>query len=102
MPNKIKIYFITLIALILFPLISLNTANAQVDERAAKSANVLYASMKVSASNKIPSSLLKITRCIIVIPSLVKAGILVTIERGKGLASCRHPETGKMGSTSIL
>ncbi len=102
MPNKIKIYFITLIALISFPLISLNTANAQVDERAAKSANVLYSSMKSSASNKIPSSLLKITRCIIVIPSLVKAGILVTVERGKGLASSRHPETGKMETDRIL
>lgn len=106
MPNKIKICFITLIALISFPLISLNTislntANTQVDEKAAESANVLYASMKFSASNKIPSSLLKITRCIIVIPSLVKAGILVTVERGKGLASCRHPETGKWGALAF-
>ncbi len=107
MPNKIIIYLITLIALISFPLISLNTislntANTQVDEKAAESANFLYDSMKFSASNKIPISLLKITRCIIIIPSLVKAGILVTVERGKGLANSRHPETGKMETDRIL
>jgi len=57
--------------------------------------------MKSSASNKVPSSLLKITKCIIVIPSLVKAGILFTVERGKGLASCRHSETGKWGAPAF-
>jgi SH3 domain-containing YSC84-like protein 1 len=42
-----------------------------------------------SMSNQVPSSLLKQTRCIAVIPKLTKAGFIVGGKHGDGVVSCR-------------
>lgn len=76
-------------------------ANAQLDERAVKSANILYQEMNAPPSQKIPQTLIDEAKCIIVIPSLVKAGLVITVESGKGLAICRSRETGKWGAPAF-
>jgi SH3 domain-containing YSC84-like protein 1 len=85
----------------LFITFSPNWANAQLDERAVKCANILYQEMKAPPSQKIPQSLIDEAKCIIVIPSLVKAGLVITVESGKGLAMCRSRETGKWGAPAF-
>lgn len=78
-----------------------DSVNAQLDERAVKCANILYQEIKAPPSQKIPQTLIDEAKCIIVIPSLVKAGLVVTVESGKGLAICRSRETGKWGAPAF-
>jgi lipid-binding SYLF domain-containing protein len=95
-------YSLTIFAVsFLFITFSSNWANAQLDERAVKCANILYQEMKAPPSQKIPQTLIDAAKCIIVIPSLVKAGLVVTVESGKGLAICRSRETGKWGAPAF-
>ena len=69
--------------------------------RAVQSANILIKQMKASPDQRIPELLLKETRCIIVIPEVVKIGVGISVERGKGLASCRHEDTGEWGAPAF-
>jgi SH3 domain-containing YSC84-like protein 1 len=85
----------------LFITFSLEWANAQLDERAVKCSNILYQQMNAPPSQKIPQTLIDEAKCIIVIPSLVKAGLILTVESGKGLAICRSRETGKWGAPAF-
>ncbi len=80
---------------------SIQRANAQLDERAVKCANILYQEMNAPPIQKIPQTLIDEAKCIIVIPSLVKAGLVITVESGKGLAICRSRETGKWGAPTF-
>ncbi len=92
----------TILALsFLFITFSPDWAKAQLDERAVKSANILYQEMNAPPSQKIPQTLIDEAKCIIVIPSLVKAGLVITVESGKGLAICRSRETGKWGAPAF-
>jgi lipid-binding SYLF domain-containing protein len=95
-------YSLTIFALsFLFIAFSSNWATAQLDERAVKCANILYQEMKAPPSQKIPQTLIDDAKCVIVIPSLVKAGLVITVESGKGLAICRSRETGKWGAPAF-
>jgi lipid-binding SYLF domain-containing protein len=95
-------FLLTILALLfLFYTFSPNRANAQLDERAVKCANILYQEMSAPPSQKIPQTLINDAKCIIVIPSLVKAGLVITVESGKGLAICRSRETGKWGAPAF-
>lgn len=95
-------YTLTIFVLsFLYMTFSLQWANAQLDERAVKCANILYKEMNAPPSQKIPQTLIDAAKCIIVIPSLVKAGLVITVESGKGLAICRSRETGKWGAPAF-
>jgi lipid-binding SYLF domain-containing protein len=85
----------------LFISFSPDWANAQLDVRAVKCSNILYQEMNAPPIQKIPQTLIDDAKCIIVIPSLVKAGLVVTVESGKGLAICRSRETGKWGAPAF-
>lgn len=95
-------YTLTIFGLLfLFTKLSPGEANAQLDERAVKCANILYQEMNAPPNQKIPQALIDEAKCIIVIPSLVKAGLVLTVESGKGLAICRSRETGKWGAPAF-
>ncbi len=95
-------FSLTLSALMfLFIAFSFDRAYAQLDERAVKSANILYQEMNAPPSQKIPQTLIDEAKCVIVIPSLVKAGLVITVESGKGLAICRSRETGEWGAPAF-
>ena len=85
----------------LFITFSPDWASAQLDERAVKCANILYRQMNAPPIQKIPQTLIDGAKCIIVIPSLVKAGLVITVESGKGLVICRSRETGKWGAPAF-
>jgi len=57
-------------------------------ERLRLSSNVLHAIMN-TPDKGIPESVIDTTRCIVVIPNLVKGGFIFGGERGQGIASCR-------------
>jgi lipid-binding SYLF domain-containing protein len=95
-------FALTILALMFLSItFSFDWANAQLDERAVKCSNILYQQMNAPPSQKIPQALIDEAKCIIVIPSLVKAGLILTVESGKGLAICRSRETGKWGAPAF-
>ncbi len=49
-------------------------------------------------SKRIPKNVRDAAKCIIVFPSVIKAGLLVGGKKGKGLASCRKPGTNVWGA----
>ena len=95
-------FSLTILALsFLFITVPRDWANAQLDERAVKCSNILYQQMNAPPMQKIPQTLINDAKCIIVIPSLVKAGLVITVESGKGLVICRSRETGKWGAPAF-
>ena len=95
-------FSLTILALsFLFITFPRDWANAQLDERAVKCSNILYQQMNAPPMQKIPQTLINDAKCIIVIPSLVKAGLVITVESGKGLVICRSRETGKWGAPAF-
>jgi lipid-binding SYLF domain-containing protein len=75
------------------------TSRAQeVDKRAQEAANVLKGFMNQPPDKQIPASVLQDAQCIIVIPGLVKVSVAVGYKSGKGLAICRHANTGEWGA----
>ena len=60
-------------------------------ERLRLSSDVLH-SIVEAPDKGIPEEVLSKTKCIVVIPHLVKAGLIVGGEHGRGIASCRTPE----------
>ena len=59
-------------------------------ERLQMSTNVLH-SIVEAPDKGIPEEVLSSTKCIVVIPHLVKGGFIVGAEHGRGIASCRTP-----------
>lgn len=59
-------------------------------ERLQMSKDVLH-SIVAAPDKGIPEEVLSGTKCIVVIPHLVKGGFIVGAEHGRGLASCRTP-----------
>ncbi len=54
-----------------------------------ESADAAQTLRQMTASNKVPKTLLDQSQCIGVVPNLTKAGLLVGGEHGSGLVSCR-------------
>ena len=73
----------------------------QVDERAQGAANVLKGFMNQPPDKQIPAAVLKEARCIVVVPGLVKVSVVLGYKSGKGLAICRHEDTGEWGAPAF-
>jgi lipid-binding SYLF domain-containing protein len=73
----------------------------QVDKRAKEAANVLKAFMNQPPEKQIPPAVLQEAKCIVVIPGLVKVSVAVGYKSGKGLAICRHADTGEWGAPAF-
>jgi lipid-binding SYLF domain-containing protein len=73
----------------------------QVDKRAQEAANVLKVFMNQPPDKQIPPAVLQEAKCIVVIPGLVKVSVAVGYKSGKGLAICRHADTGEWGAPAF-
>jgi lipid-binding SYLF domain-containing protein len=72
-----------------------------VQERLAESTTVLKEIM--SAPDKgIPSDLLKKAHCVVIVPGLKKAGLIVGGKYGRGFLVCRNSETHAWGAPAAL
>jgi lipid-binding SYLF domain-containing protein len=70
-------------------------------ERLAESTTVLKEIM--SAPDKgIPTDLLKKAQCVVIVPGLKKAGLIVGGKYGRGFLVCRDGETNKWGAPAAL
>jgi lipid-binding SYLF domain-containing protein len=65
---------------------------------AGRAAILLETQAAEKESKRIPANIRAAAKCIIVFPSVFKAGLLVGGTGGQGLASCRHTETGSWGA----
>lgn len=59
-------------------------------ERLRNAAEVLHA-IQAAPDHSIPNSVLDDTKCIVIVPRLVKAGFIFGGKHGRGVASCRTP-----------
>ena len=57
-------------------------------ERLQKSVDVLHAIM-TAPDKGIPEKVLSNTKCILVVPDLIKGGIIIGGKHGRGVATCR-------------
>lgn len=70
-------------------------------ERLAESATILKEIM--SAPDKgIPTDLLKKAHCVVIVPGLKKAGLIVGGKYGRGFLVCRNSETNAWGAPAAL
>src|ERR1700722_9612236 len=60
-------------------------------ERMQKSVDVLQ-SIMATPDKGIPEEVLAGSKCILVVPNLIKGGFIVGGKHGRGVASCRTPE----------
>ncbi len=100
---KFRFTFITGLALVIvvgLGLIEMSQAQ-QVDQRAQESAGVLKSFMSQPPDKQIPAAVLQEAQCIVVVPGLVKVSVAVGYKSGKGLAICRHADTGKWGAPAF-
>jgi lipid-binding SYLF domain-containing protein len=65
---------------------------------AERAAILLETQAAEKESKRIPSNIRAAAKCIVVFPSVFKAGLLVGGTGGQGLASCRHAETNAWGA----
>ena len=72
-----------------------------VDKRAQEASGVLKSFMSQTPDKQIPASVLQEAQCIVVIPGLVKVSVAVGYKSGKGLAICRHADTGEWGAPAF-
>ena len=70
-------------------------------ERLAESATVLKEIMD-APDKGIPSDLLKKAHCVVIVPGLKKAGLIVGGKYGRGFLVCRKPETQVWGAPAAL
>jgi lipid-binding SYLF domain-containing protein len=83
----IKTGFVTAVVLLFAcSVCAARPAKAAEGQESASAAQTLR---QMTASNKVPKSLLDQSQCIGVVPNLTKAGLLVGGEHGSGLVSCR-------------
>src|ERR1700689_54442 len=87
-----------IISLLLMSLIGLvgtfawaGSAREDTEERMQKSVNVLTEIMS-TPDKGIPEEVLHGSKCIIVVPNLVKGGFVFGAKHGRGVASCRAAE----------
>lgn len=80
--------FVTLIAAMLLPLASFSATEAQLANKATRSAQVLEEVSHI-ADNAIPLDLLEKATCIAVLPDVIRGGFVFGARIGSGLVSCR-------------
>jgi len=98
---RVSLMLATVIAVVfVFSFMDVSRAQ-QVDERAQGAANVLKGFMAQPPDKQIPASVLQDARCIIVVPGLVKVSVVLGYKSGKGLAICRHKDTGEWGAPAF-
>jgi lipid-binding SYLF domain-containing protein len=78
---------LTIAVLCLIPSIAVAANNDKEQERVKESGNVMKELL--SAASSIPDSVLNKAECVIVIPSMKKAGFIVGAEYGRGVMTCR-------------
>jgi lipid-binding SYLF domain-containing protein len=82
---------LTVVSLFLtIPGIAIAEDNAKVEERVKESGNVMKELL--DSSNGVPISVLNKAECVIVLPSVKKAGFLVAGSYGRGVMTCRGGE----------
>jgi lipid-binding SYLF domain-containing protein len=100
---KFRFSFVTAFVLVIvvgFSLTEMAWAQ-EVDKRAQESANALKAFMSQPPDKQVPADVLREAKCIVVVPGVVKVSVAVGYKRGKGLAICRHDETGAWGAPAF-
>ena len=75
---------------LMIPSIAIAADNDKEQERVKESGNVMKELL--SAASSIPDSVLNKAECVIVIPSMKKAGFIVGAEYGRGVMTCRGGE----------
>ena len=70
-------------------------------ERLAQSATILKEIMD-APDKGIPSDLLKKAHCVVIVPGLKKAGLIVGGKYGRGFLVCRNKETAAWGAPAAL
>ena len=100
---RLKSIFITVFAVVIVLGLSLTGISRaqEVDKRAQEAANVLKGFMAQPPDKQIPASILQEAQCIVVVPGLVKVSVAVGYKSGKGLAVCRHADTGQWGAPAF-
>lgn len=81
------------------------TASADVFEPGKwvdKAVVMLEEQMTNSPDKRIPQALLNNARCVVLFPEVVQAGLVVGGKFGRGMVSCRDPETGDWGTPVFL
>lgn len=65
---------------------------------AKKSAALLNRQLNEAQDKRIPKNIRDSAKCIIIFPSVIKAGVFISGKTGKGLASCRQKDNNKWGA----
>ena len=68
----------------------------------AKKAALILEEVMDSPDRGIPTTLLNQARCVVVFPSVIKAGFMVTAKYGDGITSCRQPTSGIWGPPAFF
>jgi lipid-binding SYLF domain-containing protein len=92
---------ILLVAIILLPSIALAEDRSEISERLSNAGTVLTEIMSIPEKG-IPRELLDKCTCVVVIPSMKKAGFVVGGNYGKGAISCRTKATGTWSGPSMV
>ncbi len=69
---------------------------------ADKAAKVLELQKSEVSTKRIPQNVRNAARCIVVFPSIIKAGLIVAGKTGQGLVSCRHITSNNWGAPSYV
>ncbi len=88
---------------VLAVLITASVASAKHDvvER-VQAAKTVFQEIMSSSDNSIPSDLLEKAHCLVIVPSLKRAGFIVGAQYGVGVATCRQPNgAGWTGPSTI-
>ena len=92
---------ILLITFLLVPSSLLAEDRGTISERLSNAATVMTEIMSIPEKG-IPKELLDTCTCVVVIPSMKKAGFVVGGNYGKGAISCRTKTTGKWSGPSMV
>jgi lipid-binding SYLF domain-containing protein len=88
-----KIVVFVVVSTLVFSSVSLLAASGREDSvnRLHEAGDVLRG-IQEAPDHGIPDSVLNSTKCIIVVPNLVKGGFIFGAKHGRGVATCRTPE----------
>ena len=82
-------FLLTLAALVSLPALAVAASSrADLDDRALRAGSV-FRELRDTPDREIPSSLVARSRCVAVIPNVLKAAWVIGARHGKGLLSCR-------------
>ncbi len=93
--------FLICLALILFCTGHVSARPLELENRISESAGALK-DMMSAPDRSIPSDLLRSSRAVIIFPSVIKAGLGVGGQYGRGVVLRRHPSSGKWGPPAFV